>query len=338
MLRKLYREFLYVPKYGHMSDKVFRTRISLSALTIALCCIVLCSTTFAWFNDKQSANVSAIQTAEYTLSISCGNDVLNTNNTNRVATYTCTNAGDNTYQFAIEAIGTATNGYCIISANSQTYVISVLKNETVNLTIRADADTVITFNATWETPSDSIERCSQENELNFTTQTTLLTPPSHDASEDATEETTESTEETTGSTEESTTTPTTEASQEPTEDETVTTDATTAPTDAPTTAPSDEPTEDDATDATEESTTEPSEGADDAGEDAPVPSEDPTEDDMTEDATTETKPESTEDETTAPDESTTSDESTDPKDTTVETSDAPQESTADTSEESTVDP
>lgn len=320
MLRKLYREFLYVPKYGHMSDKVFRTRISLSALTIALCCIVLCSTTFAWFNDKQSANVSAIQTAEYSLDIFINGEKRGTATANRDFTYTLEKSANGAYLVSLSANGTAQNGYCKFTAGGEDYwTYPICKDGSLNFSIVASEGDTITFSAIWGEPPQ--EQLIDGQEKNSVTLNSVYKTPDSDKKTEATEETTKSTEE-------STTAPPTEASEESTEDETVTTDATTAPTDAPTTAPSDEPTEDDATDATEESTTEPSEGADDAGEDEPVPSED-----QTEDATTETEPEST-----APDESTTSDESTEPKDATAETSDTPQESTAETSEESTVDP
>lgn len=144
MFKRLYREFFYVPKYEKMTDKVFKGRIGLSVLTMLLCCVLFCATTFAWFTSQQNSPVNPIVAADYSLSVDINGRTLDTNK------YTCPLAMADEHKFIITATGTATTGYCEITVNGQTYTtVSIPKETSITLTIVAAQGEEIIFSAHW---------------------------------------------------------------------------------------------------------------------------------------------------------------------------------------------
>lgn len=148
-MKKIYREFLYVPKYENVSDKVFKTRTVLSLLTCLVCFGIFCSTTFAWFNCNRSCEVQPIQMAEVSLNVQSGewNESLNRENH---ATYTCSLAANDTHSFKLTNIGTASTAYCVINVGGKTFnTLQIAKGESIELMIQAAKNTEITFSANW---------------------------------------------------------------------------------------------------------------------------------------------------------------------------------------------
>lgn len=153
MFKKIYREFLYIPKYEKMTDKVFKGRIGLSVLTMIVCCVLFCATTFAWFNSLQNTTVSPIVAADYSLSVEVNGQALDTNE------YTCPLTTEDRHVFTITASGTATTGYCQITVNGQSYTtVSIPKETSLALTIVAAQGEEISFSAHWGACSDEGER------------------------------------------------------------------------------------------------------------------------------------------------------------------------------------
>lgn len=149
MFKRLYREFFYVPKYEKMTDKVFKGRIGLSVLTMIVCCVLFCATTFAWFNGLQNTAISPIVAAEYSLSVEVNGQTLDTNE------YTCPLATEDRHVFTITASGTATTGYCQITVDGHVFTtVSIPKGTSITLTIVASQDKKITFSAHWGAYSD----------------------------------------------------------------------------------------------------------------------------------------------------------------------------------------
>lgn len=229
MHHKRYRKLLYVPKYGDRSDHAIRVRIGLSAFTAVLCCIVLCSTTFAWFTDRQSANVSTIEAARYALQISCGDTDLSTASANAPITYSCTATG--AYTFTLTAEGTAEMGFCQITVTGgETYVTSAIANgQSITLTVYADEDTEISFTPVWGR-SDEVEKYGGEKILNLNSGSYLLGHVRDEQEAEPTEESTDAVGETTEPPQE-TAEDTTEASDDdPAEPETTAEEDTPEPT------------------------------------------------------------------------------------------------------------
>lgn len=146
MPKKVWQEFFYVLKYEKMSNKGFRARIGLSIVTLIVCCVIFCSTTFAWFTSQKSSTVSPVIAAKYFLSIEADGKVLDTKE------YTCPLATEDCHVFTMTASGTATTGYCEIKVGDQTYTtVAVLKGQSITLTIVAAQGTQISFSPQWGT-------------------------------------------------------------------------------------------------------------------------------------------------------------------------------------------
>lgn len=144
MFKRLYREFLYIPKYAKMTDKVFKSRICLSVLTMLVCCALFCASTFAWFNSLQNTTVSPIVAADYSLSVEINGQTFDTNE------YTCPLATEDCHVFTITASGTATTGYCQITVNGHVFTtVSIFKGTSITLTIVASQGEEISFSAHW---------------------------------------------------------------------------------------------------------------------------------------------------------------------------------------------
>lgn len=153
MFKKIYREFLYIPKYEKMTDKVFKGRIGLSVLTMIVCCVLFCATTFAWFNSLQNTTVSPIVAADYSLSVEVNGQALDTNE------YTCPLTTEDRHVFTITASGTATTGYCQITADGKTYTtVSIPSGQSITFSIIAAQGEEISFSAHWGACSDESDR------------------------------------------------------------------------------------------------------------------------------------------------------------------------------------
>lgn len=153
-LKKIYQRFFYVPKHAEVSARVFKTRTALSVLTILTCCVMFCSTTFAWFTSAQSAGIEAITAASYSLDIAIDGESIGTCDSRNAVTYTCPLAVDDKHNVVITYAETATaeTGYCVINGGDKTNSTEQInKGESLNLTVVAAKDEVITFSANWGT-------------------------------------------------------------------------------------------------------------------------------------------------------------------------------------------
>lgn len=147
---KIYREFFYIPKHAKVSDRVFKTRTTLSMLTILACCIIFCSTTFAWFTSNQRSEVAPITAASYSLSIAIDGQTIGTSDNTKNISYTCPLTTDDKHTVVITPAGTAQTGYCVIDAGGKTYsTVQIGKGASLSLTIQAEKGEEIKFSANW---------------------------------------------------------------------------------------------------------------------------------------------------------------------------------------------
>ncbi len=136
-------------KNGKMSDRVFKTNISISVLTILVCCAILCSSAFAWYNSRQVSPVAPVTSGGYSLSVEMGGDDLGVCDSVQTVTYSCPLTVNDTHCLTLESTGTVSGGYCVISINGAEYVVNVAKGESRTLSIKATRGTVIGFSASW---------------------------------------------------------------------------------------------------------------------------------------------------------------------------------------------
>lgn len=69
MLKKLYREFFYVPKYGKVREKVLMSRIAMSVTVMVLCLAAMSFSAYAYFTHSATSFFQTIQTAAYDLDV-----------------------------------------------------------------------------------------------------------------------------------------------------------------------------------------------------------------------------------------------------------------------------
>lgn len=148
---KLYKELFYIPKHEKLPDKVFRSRMAASLLTILACITAMVGSAFAFFYQDVSTDNSTLTAAYYSVAV----DIAEEN------TYIAPLMYEDKHTFEITANGTATTGYCKIQVGEQTYYTEqIARGETLTLTIQAAKDTVITFSPGWGTHSEDV--CANE--------------------------------------------------------------------------------------------------------------------------------------------------------------------------------
>lgn len=144
MENKHHGDFCPVTEEEKVTKNMLSTRLGLSILSIFLCIVIFCSSTFAWFVGQKTTPVNPVEAAAYEVKVS-GND-----SEIEEDTYICPLAYEDTHTVTLTAEGTASTGYCEISADGEIYAIQPLnQGESVTLTIRAAVGTEITFTANW---------------------------------------------------------------------------------------------------------------------------------------------------------------------------------------------
>lgn len=148
-MKRIYKEFFYVPKHAEVPDRVLKTRTILSFLTSLVCFMIFCSSTYAWFNSNRNCDIQPIQTAKVLQTVQSGewNGISDKDN---YVTYICPLAANDIHSFTIENVGTASTGYCVINAGGETFsTVQIEKDDSLELTIQATVGTEITFTANW---------------------------------------------------------------------------------------------------------------------------------------------------------------------------------------------
>lgn len=102
---KFYREFIYVPKYSKINDKVMTVRVALSAFVIVSCLTVLCLSTYAWFSFDIDSGTNTIKTAGFDIAVS----VVSAEPEQGVY-----KLEDGEYSVLLTKTGNAKTGFCIV--------------------------------------------------------------------------------------------------------------------------------------------------------------------------------------------------------------------------------
>ena len=148
-MKRIYKEFFYVPEHAEVPDRVFKTRTILSFLTSLVCFMIFCSSTYSWFNSNRNCDIQPIQTAEVLLTVQSDEWQATSDNENCV-TDICPLATNDIHSFTIANVGTASTGYCVINAGGETFsTVQIEKGDSLTLIIQAAMGTEITFSANW---------------------------------------------------------------------------------------------------------------------------------------------------------------------------------------------
>lgn len=163
-MRKLYNEFLHVSKDEKITDKVIVTRMTLTVIVIVACLFAMGISAYAYFGHGVESS-SVIQSGNFETLISIKDQETDQsvviNDVNSVTKSTTLQAG--TYSVTIEKLGSASTGFCIISAenggNVQYYTQQLGKDVTaqdgktysITFTITVTEATTVRFTSTWGT-------------------------------------------------------------------------------------------------------------------------------------------------------------------------------------------
>lgn len=163
-MRKLYNEFLHVSKDEKITDKVIVTRMTLTVILIIACLFAMGISAYAYFGHGVASS-SVIQSGNFETLLSIKNldtdlsvDISDVNSVTKSATL---EAGK--YLVTIEKLGSASTGFCVISAenggNVQYYTqqlgkdVSAQDGKTysITFTIEVTETTTVRFTSTWGT-------------------------------------------------------------------------------------------------------------------------------------------------------------------------------------------
>ncbi len=163
-MRKLYNEFLHVSKDEKITDKVIVTRMTLTVILIIACLFAMGISAHAYFGHGVASS-SVIQSGNFETLLSIKNldtdlsvDISDVNSVTKSATL---EAGK--YVVTIEKLGSASTGFCVISAenggNVQYYTqqlgkdVSAQDGKTysITFTIEVAETTKVSFTSTWGT-------------------------------------------------------------------------------------------------------------------------------------------------------------------------------------------
>ena len=155
-------------KNDKVTDRALTQGLVVAILSIALCIVVLCSMTYAWFNADVSSTGNVLESSRFALDIKVldGNgEELQVVETENAGVYTCTLTaiGQYTVYMTMTPDSTASKGYCNVIPGErdkmQTAPISKdadIGTETITFTVDSDnADTVIAFEPKWGLPANA---------------------------------------------------------------------------------------------------------------------------------------------------------------------------------------
>lgn len=110
-----------------LSDRAFARLILTSFLSIAMCIICLCSTTWAWFSESVPSSNNEIKTAgECQLSVSVKEDGENETQLDNIENGVELKEGAS-YTVTLSLPKGSASGYCIISTDTQKYYTDFIK-------------------------------------------------------------------------------------------------------------------------------------------------------------------------------------------------------------------
>ena len=165
-MRKLYNEFFHVSKDEKITDKVMLTRMTLTVIVIIACLFAMGISAYAYFGHDVASSSTVIQSANFETLLSIQNldtnQSIDINNADKVIKSATLQAGS-TYSVTIEKLGSASTGFCVISAenggNIQYYTQQLGKDVTaqdgktpsITFTITVTETTTVSFTSLWGT-------------------------------------------------------------------------------------------------------------------------------------------------------------------------------------------
>ncbi|MBR2474427.1 MAG: hypothetical protein IKB51_05300 [Clostridia bacterium] len=144
-----------------MTEKAFSQSLIISFVSILLCLVVLCSTTYAWFTSEKASSSNTLTSGSFDIAVSV--KIKDGADLEPLADGSYKLEASKTYIVEINpAAGATVKGYCIVTIDDKPYKTDVIlddemtddtyKTATAPLTFTIDsqkADTVLKFESHW---------------------------------------------------------------------------------------------------------------------------------------------------------------------------------------------
>jgi len=136
-------------KQDKLSDKAFSQSLTISIFSILLCIVLLCSLTFAWFNQDVSSPSNTLEAGQFLVDITVTDDTTSAalvgSEKNGVWTYALETADTYTVTITVSEQATA-KGYCEVSLNGGELLSTVhLIGENYKGNVTGERTKTITF-------------------------------------------------------------------------------------------------------------------------------------------------------------------------------------------------
>ena len=167
-MRKLYREFFYIPKYGKIREKVMLTRVVTTVAVIVFCLAAMGITAYAYFSYNITSGSNTIKAASFytdvTVQITAEDgtavDTITTNTSDHKS-HSAELSANKTYTITVKHNdrSTAQTGFVIVTAEGceTRYHTQQLGRDgngntyTITFKLTPGANTVVTFRSHWGT-------------------------------------------------------------------------------------------------------------------------------------------------------------------------------------------
>ena len=167
-MRKLYREFFYIPKYGKIREKVMLTRVVTTVAVIVFCLAAMGITAYAYFSYNITSGSNTIKAASFytdvTVQITAEDgtavDTITTNTSDHKS-HSAELSANKTYTITLKHNdrSTAQTGFVIVTAEGceTRYHTQQLGRDgngntyTITFKLTPGANTVVTFRSHWGT-------------------------------------------------------------------------------------------------------------------------------------------------------------------------------------------
>ena len=167
-MRKLYREFFYIPKYGKIREKVMLTRIAMTVTIVIMCLAAMSITAYAYFSYNITSGSNTIKAASFytdvTVQITAEDGTVVetiTTNTSDHKSHSAELSANKTYTITLKHNdrSTAQTGFVIVTAEGceTRYHTQQLGRDgngntyTITFKLTPGANTVVTFRSHWGT-------------------------------------------------------------------------------------------------------------------------------------------------------------------------------------------
>ena len=165
-MRKLYKEYFYIPKNGKIRDKVFFTRITVIVVSMIACLMAMSISAYAYFSVNVYSKTSTVKSAYYNLNVTPVEEIEVTDGVFMLDNSEGTEAKNFSFNLEKSPDSTASVGYCEILVKTNTdeaqsfYTkpigtfkeleqTSTLNKRTVSIEIPAGKTANVSFTSQW---------------------------------------------------------------------------------------------------------------------------------------------------------------------------------------------